>query len=193
MGSVHRTSGDTSGSVRTLHAADMSRDHHHNPDPRHLPPYDTNWRRLRLGHPPRTRLRPGHVVAHPRQPGPPPQPPDPNHTVVVGRELEPSQLHLGDLRRALGVSQQEMAEALRCTQGRISQLEAQDDALVSTVWRYVTQLGGVLAVTASFGSTTHDLYGVRVRVRGREQVPSEHDRRVRVTDHTVRAVPLHRA
>jgi DNA-binding XRE family transcriptional regulator len=142
----------------------MARDRFHDPLPWRLPPYDTEARRRQLGHAPRTRLRPDHVVAHPQRPGPPPQPADPDHTVVVGRELEPSQLHLGDLRRALGVSQQDMAEVLRCTQGRISQLEAQDDALVSTVWRYVTQLGGVLAVTAAFGTTTHDLYGVRARL-----------------------------
>jgi DNA-binding XRE family transcriptional regulator len=67
---------------------------------------------------------------------------------VEGELLE---MNLGELRRELGVTQAEMADAAEMTQGELSRLERRDDHLVSTLRRCVRALGGELEVTAVVG------------------------------------------
>ncbi len=66
-------------------------------------------------------------------------------------ENELLELNLGELRRELGVTQADMAEAADMTQGELSRLERRDDHLVSTLRRCVRALGGELEVTAVVG------------------------------------------
>ena len=63
--------------------------------------------------------------------------------VHVGRAL-------GALRRARGLTQQQVAEGLEMTQPEVSKLERRGDVRVSTLGAYVGALGGRLVVSARF-------------------------------------------
>ena len=61
------------------------------------------------------------------------------------------ELNLAELRRELGLTQEQVASAAEMTQSELSKLERRDDHLVSTLRRYVESLGGELEVTAVVG------------------------------------------
>lgn len=63
---------------------------------------------------------------------------------------------LADLRRRLGRSQSDLAQAMGVGQGRVSQIENSElsKASLSTVECYVEALGGHLRVVADFGDDT---------------------------------------
>jgi hypothetical protein len=61
------------------------------------------------------------------------------------------EMSLADLRRELGVTQVELAEAAEMTQGQISSLEHRTDHLVSTLRRCVQALGGDIEIIAVVG------------------------------------------
>jgi hypothetical protein len=61
------------------------------------------------------------------------------------------EMSLADLRRELGVTQVELAEAAEMTQGQISSLEHRTDHLVSTLRRCVQALGGDIEIIAVIG------------------------------------------
>lgn len=61
------------------------------------------------------------------------------------------QLTLAELRRKLGVTQQQLAEALDIQQAAVSRIERRDDLLLSSLAAYVQALGGELEVAARFG------------------------------------------
>lgn len=67
----------------------------------------------------------------------------------VHRELV--ELSLADLRRELGVTQEELAKSLDVDQSQISRIERRDDHLISTLRRCVRALGGDIEVTAVVG------------------------------------------
>ncbi len=69
-------------------------------------------------------------------------------------------LPLSDLRRALGITQVELADSLEVGQGSISKLEHQQDMYLSTLRRYVEALGGTLHLTAEFPE------GRRIEIEG---------------------------
>jgi transcriptional regulator with XRE-family HTH domain len=50
-------------------------------------------------------------------------------------------IDLGEIRRAAGRTQVELATALNTSQGQISRIERQSDMLVSTLIAYLTALG----------------------------------------------------
>ena len=56
-----------------------------------------------------------------------------------------------ELRKALGLTQEEAASGSDMTQSELSRLERRDDHLVSTLRRYVEGLGGELEITAVVG------------------------------------------
>ena len=66
-------------------------------------------------------------------------------------DTELVEMSLADLRRELGVTQEDMASAIQITQSQLSKLERRDDHLVSTLRRAVRALGGELEVTAVVG------------------------------------------
>ncbi|MGO8802862.1 helix-turn-helix domain-containing protein [Candidatus Binatus sp.] len=67
-------------------------------------------------------------------------------------------MDLRELRIAAGMTQEELAEALKSAQSEVSRLEKRDDYRVSTLREYVHALGGQLEITAAFGNR-------RVRLR----------------------------
>jgi DNA-binding XRE family transcriptional regulator len=66
-------------------------------------------------------------------------------------ERELLELNLAELRKELGLTQEQVADAAEMSQGELSRLERRDDHLVSTLRRYVESLGGELEVTAVVG------------------------------------------
>lgn len=62
-------------------------------------------------------------------------------------------LNLAELRKSLGITQVQLAEALSMAQGQVSSTERRGDHLVSTLRRHIEALGGKLEVSAVFGST----------------------------------------
>src|SRR5687768_8680490 len=60
------------------------------------------------------------------------------------------EIRLAELRNALGVSQEELAQLLKRKQAAISRLERRSDMHVSTLREFVKALGGNLELIASF-------------------------------------------
>lgn len=60
-------------------------------------------------------------------------------------------LALNNLRRALSMTQEQVAELMGITQESVSQIERRDAILLSTLHKYVRALGGTLEVTAVVG------------------------------------------
>src|SRR5260221_657190 len=61
------------------------------------------------------------------------------------------EMDLRELRKLVGVTQTQLAERLKKTQGEVSQAERRDDYRLSTLRRYVEALGGRIEVIADFG------------------------------------------
>lgn len=57
---------------------------------------------------------------------------------------------LSEIRKAIGLTQAQLAETMRQGQGSVSKIENATDMYVSTLRRFVTALGGELIVKASF-------------------------------------------
>jgi predicted transcriptional regulator len=74
-------------------------------------------------------------------------------------------IDLANLRRTVGVTQVELAEALGTSQGQISRMERQQDMLVSTFASYLQALGVRASLVVEVGEQTvaHDL------ITGREE------------------------
>ncbi len=61
-----------------------------------------------------------------------------------------SEMALQELRQALHLTQQELADVLQINQAAISKLEHQSDMYVSTLRRFVAAMGGELRIVAHF-------------------------------------------
>lgn len=57
---------------------------------------------------------------------------------------------LAEIRKAIGMTQTEIAGSLDVAQGSISKIENQADMYISTLRKYVQALGGELHLTAEF-------------------------------------------
>ena len=62
-----------------------------------------------------------------------------------------AEIALSELRRGLGVTQEQLAKSLNVRQAAVSKLEGREDVLLSTLSAYVAALGGTLEVVARFG------------------------------------------
>ena len=62
-----------------------------------------------------------------------------------------AEIALSELRRSLGVTQDQLAKLLDVRQAAVSKLEGREDVLLSTLSAYVGALGGTLEVVARFG------------------------------------------
>jgi len=60
------------------------------------------------------------------------------------------ELSLSDLRKALNLTQTDLAKRLRKRQDEVSRIEGRDDWLISTLNGYVQSLGGELELVARF-------------------------------------------
>lgn len=67
-----------------------------------------------------------------------------------GRTRAPDPIRLGDIRRLLGVSQEQLAAALHIKPSSVSKLEQRDDWKLSSLRAMVEGLGGKRNVRASF-------------------------------------------
>ena len=66
------------------------------------------------------------------------------------RELIAEEMTLRDLRKALDLTQERMAETLNIGQDSVSRLEKRSDLLLSTLRSYVAAMGGSLELVARF-------------------------------------------
>lgn len=66
------------------------------------------------------------------------------------QQLLAEELTLRDLRKALRMSQETVAELLGMRQGDLSKFERRTDAYLSTIRRYVQAMGGTLDLVAQF-------------------------------------------
>ncbi|MGD9630778.1 MAG: helix-turn-helix domain-containing protein [Pyrinomonadaceae bacterium] len=60
------------------------------------------------------------------------------------------EIRLSELRNALGVSQDELAQLMKKKQAAISRLERRSDMHISTLREFISALGGRLQVIATF-------------------------------------------
>lgn len=60
------------------------------------------------------------------------------------------EFRLNELRNALGVSQEELAQLMKKKQAAISRFERRSDMHISTLREFITALGGRLQVIATF-------------------------------------------
>lgn len=60
------------------------------------------------------------------------------------------EIRLSELRSALGVSQEELAQLMQKKQAAISRFERRSDMHISTLREFIAALGGQLQVIASF-------------------------------------------
>ncbi|MEU9835172.1 helix-turn-helix domain-containing protein [Streptosporangium sp. NPDC048047] len=60
---------------------------------------------------------------------------------------------LAETRRALGLRQEDVAQAMGVSQARISQIEGGAVGEIATLAAYVTALGGQLKIVADFGDS----------------------------------------
>jgi transcriptional regulator with XRE-family HTH domain len=63
-------------------------------------------------------------------------------------------LDLREIRRAAGLTQVELANALNTSQGQISRIERQSDLLLSTLCAYLTALGVEASLLVSVSGQT---------------------------------------
>lgn len=60
------------------------------------------------------------------------------------------EMELGEVRRALKLSQQEIGRTLGVGQGAVAKIERRTDMYVSTLRRYIEAIGGELEIVARF-------------------------------------------
>jgi transcriptional regulator with XRE-family HTH domain len=82
----------------------------------------------------------------------------PEREAAVERERHLLNLErqLYGLRKALGISQVDLARAMGTSQARVSAIESQDDVMLSTLDSYVEALGGHLEIRAVFPNHEFD-------------------------------------
>jgi DNA-binding transcriptional regulator YiaG len=78
------------------------------------------------------------------------------------RDQTLAEIDLHDLRRALNVSQSELAAELGISQSAISQLERADDLRLSTLQKYLERLGAHLELVAVFDDEEGHVLPIRV-------------------------------
>jgi hypothetical protein len=69
------------------------------------------------------------------------------------------EMNLPELRKALGKTQLEIADAAKMAQAKVSEFERRDDHMLSVLRRYIEALGGELEISAIFDHK-------RVRLKG---------------------------
>jgi len=65
-------------------------------------------------------------------------------------QLIAQEMSLRDLRKALSLTQERVAEMLKTSQDRVSRMERRTDLLISTLRHYVIAMGGNLSLVAEF-------------------------------------------
>ncbi len=88
----------------------------------------------------------------------------------IGKEVEriSREMDLVQLRRALHLSQEELAETLGVGQSAVAKLEKRADMYVSTLRRFIEAMGGDLEIVARFPDHNVTIKNFRDLARERE-------------------------
>jgi predicted transcriptional regulator len=70
------------------------------------------------------------------------------------------EMNLPELRKALGKTQLEVADAAKMAQAKVSEFERRDDHMLSVLRRYIEALGGELEISAIFDKKRIRLKGI---------------------------------
>ena len=76
--------------------------------------------------------------------------PESQARVQAGANAMLEEIALQELRKALNLTQEQVAEVMQMNQGVVSKMEHQNDIYVSTLRKFVVALGGQLKLVASF-------------------------------------------
>ncbi len=76
--------------------------------------------------------------------------PERRKRIEARKEVLRKEMELAELRRALALTQQTLAEALGVQQAEISKIESRADVFVSTLRRFIQAMGGDLEIRAVF-------------------------------------------
>ncbi len=85
-------------------------------------------------------------------------------SIRLSREMD-----LAEMRRALKLSQEELAETLGVGQAAVAKLEKRADMYVSTLRRFIEAMGGELEIVARFPDRNVTIKNFRDLVGEREQ------------------------
>lgn len=77
-------------------------------------------------------------------------PPEVREGIERGAELMKTAIELGELRKARGLTQEELADRLGIRQANVSKMERRLDMRLSTLREVIEAMGGELRVTAHF-------------------------------------------
>jgi len=80
------------------------------------------------------------------------------NSAQVAAEYDTQQARLADVRRALNLTQVQLAQNLEMTQSQVSRIENQSDMFLSTIASYLEAMGGHLELVGVFEG------GVRVPI-----------------------------
>ena len=76
---------------------------------------------------------------------------------TIEERLAAKHATLVEVRRAIGLTQNQIAETLGMTQGDVSKLERRDNLHLATLCRFIEATGGRLRISATYGTTEVDL------------------------------------
>jgi transcriptional regulator with XRE-family HTH domain len=96
------------------------------------------------------------------------------------RELIGEEMALQHVRKALDLTQEQMAKLLGIGQDSVSRIESRSDMLISTLRTYIEAMGGSLKVVAEFpdGRVTLSGLGADLTVaKKKKAAPSHHSRK----------------
>ncbi len=71
----------------------------------------------------------------------------------IERRLDQKRATLGEIRRAVGLTQKQLAESLGMDQGDVSKLERRQNLHLTTLTRFIEATGGRLRIIAVYGDT----------------------------------------
>ncbi len=71
----------------------------------------------------------------------------------IETRLDAKQATLAEVRRAIGLTQIQMAEMLGMSQGDVSKLERRENLHLTTLCRFIEATGGRLRISATYGDT----------------------------------------
>ena len=76
--------------------------------------------------------------------------PEARARVAAKEEVLDAEMNLADLRKAMQLSQEEIAAVLQVSQGSVAKMEKRADMLVGTLRRFIQAMGGDLDIIARF-------------------------------------------
>lgn len=74
-------------------------------------------------------------------------------TTEIEQRLDAKRATLAAVRRAIGLTQSQIAEMLNMSQGDVSKLERRDNLHLATLSRFIEATGGRLRICATYGDT----------------------------------------